>query len=232
MNPSAMDLKLAEWVLRVEAGHPLLPPPVWTLDEVRIGPAPRDPDYDAHIARTTGSSVVWGDEWRFDPDDGRLVSLIWRVPETNAASPGEMGGATPAALFLTSAAGEVDMPEVRSFTPERLVCGRRDDLVRPLGLTIAPGLTLLTQDGRWWGWALEDPMRHLPGGPAPAELAELVRGWTQLVSDDTLDALGDADPTLEKDLRALAARARTLGHPAADLLADRIEAVLGNFYGD
>lgn len=223
------SFRIADWAMVAGEG-PLLASPVFTLGQVRIGPHPRDANYDRHIAATIGSSADWGDEWRFDPADKRLRSLIWSIPEVNANAPSHLGSARPASLRLHSLAGEVDMPATRSFTLQRLVCGLSAPLLRPTGYQIAPGLTVLVQDSAWWGWVLERPLEHFSDGPAPAELGPLVVEWFTLVSDDTLDALDAADPALEAEIRRLAARAAAVASPVAETLVSRIQALLQTFF--
>jgi hypothetical protein len=228
---SETSFNLAAWELGVVEGAASLGFAVFTLTDVRIGPHPREQGYDAHIASTTGSSVVWGDEWRFDPADGHLLSLIWNVPNTNTEAPDVLGPTRPATLRLRSVSGEVDMAVTRAFTPERLTCGSAEPLLRPVGYQIAPNLTVLVQDGRWWGWTLDRPLDHLLCGPAPAELGPLVVKWFQLVSDETLDALDDQDPALSAEIMLLRRRAVALKSSAADVLVMRIDAVWQYFYG-
>jgi hypothetical protein len=221
------------WVLEEVSADRLLPEPVWTIDTLRIGPHPREDAYGPHETRTTGNSAAWGDEWRFDAATGQLASLVWGIPETNAALSRAWVGVpdTLSALRLLEWEGEVGMPDVRIFEGSWLACGRDEPLVEPHAAWIAPGLAVLSHPtGRWWGWALRDPVSYLPGAPAPGVLVPMLAEWFRLVSTETLDALQRSDPELARRLVSLRHRAQSLGHVAAELLTARIDDVLDRFY--
>lgn len=231
MNVTKTAISLGGWILSAApraAAEVGLPAPRWNLRQIQVGPGPRDSGYEALQLRTKGSSVVWGDEWRF-AGDGRLASLIWSVPERNGSAPRNLGPVVPAALGLEQLEGEVPMPKVRAFDGQQLICGMGEPLRGPTSFLVAPDLTVIVEDGRWWGWRLERPLLHLPGRPGPA-IVPLLRAWFDLVSDATLDDLNDRDPKLREGLEALRANAEGLRHPAGDLLASEVRAVMDNFY--
>lgn len=208
-----------------------MPSPVFELDSVRVGPSPPDSAYDSHIARTRGSLVTWGDEWRFEIETGQLVSLIWRIPEANVRFTPVLPQPHSATLSLSSMGGEIDVPAAKAFVPDMLICCR--DFARPptlLAFRIAPDLSVLVAEGVWWGWALERPLDHLVRESAPDALGPIVSRWYELVSDETLDALMERNRELGNELKRLYACSLALAHPAAEKVAGHIYRTWKNFF--
>ena len=67
----------------VVPGLTLTTVPGWTLDALNVGPFRSARGYDAHLARTLGSTFDWSDEFRFGDDTLLLETLILKVPERN-----------------------------------------------------------------------------------------------------------------------------------------------------
>jgi hypothetical protein len=67
----------------VVPGPTLTTLPEWTLDVLSVGPFRCAQGYDAHFARTMGSTCDFGDEFRFGDDTLLLETLILNVPERN-----------------------------------------------------------------------------------------------------------------------------------------------------
>ncbi len=223
-------IREGEWTLRADSGPTILPSPIWELRQIRIGPAPGDASYDAHESRTRGSSFVWGDEWRFG-EDGRLLSLIWTVPERRAPVPAELGPVEPAALRFEALGRLPTFTETIAFDSRQLVCGREAPPRSPRSFLIAPDLSVVADGDAWWGWRLERPLAHLPEGPGPRALAPLISRWFELVNEETIEALESGDPSLQQNIESLLAEAEALRHPAAHPLAEEAARVLDNFYG-
>jgi hypothetical protein len=119
-------LSCGGWMIAASGADSLLPDPVLTLDQIRIGPHPREEDFARKEIETAGSSFVWGDLWAFDRTTRALRSLIWHIPEDNMrARPRLPAAARPARLAIATADREPDAPRLRHFTPGRLVCGGR-----------------------------------------------------------------------------------------------------------
>jgi hypothetical protein len=226
-------LTIADWELVTLPAAAGLPRPVLALDMVRVGPSPRDPAYDAYLSTTQGSSVVWGDEWRFAKDPpSELRSLLWHVPERNASGTHlRLPPLHPAAIGLRHMGGDMDMPVLRDFTPERLVCLREGAAAADTAHEVAPGLCILAAGNAWCGWALLRPLDALEGGPAPPSLGPLIARWYALVSEATLDALSERDTALRAEITRLRDEMRGLSHPTATGVAAHADRVLESFYG-
>lgn len=220
----------ADWTLSVRPGAPVLAAPIWTLRELRIGPTPRDEAYGRHLARTRGSTVVWGDEWRFATSGG-LVSLLWSVPEREGPMPKDFGPTETVQLHVEKLDTEQAGFPVRAFDGQQLVASVNAPLRRPRCYQIAPDLSLVVDEGRLWGWRLERPQAHLPGGPGPRGLTPLLARWCELIREARIDELEEGEAKIHTELTELRDRARALRHPSADAVADEVEAVLDNFYG-
>lgn len=234
----------------VVTGLTLTTLPGWTLDALNVGPFRSAQGYDAHLARTLGSTFDWSDEFRFGADTLLLETLILNVPERNLDR-GELAAWKESPVFP----GLLRLRERESFLFDETTARHlaRDgsallcffeELVpteRRSRINVAPSLDLLCDDGRYYGWMLAWPVRHLipatmGGLSAPSRLEDdaglvpLVVEYHQLVSDDTLDRLNAQDPELKTTLTALRERIsppKTLSRRA---LRERIDTLLDTFY--
>jgi hypothetical protein len=224
--------------------------PGWTLDALNVGPFRSARGYDAHLARTLGSTFDWGDEFRFGDDTLLLETLILKVPERNLDR-GELAfwKESPVSPGLPRLRGRgsflFDGTTARHLAPDgsALLCYFEElaPTERRYRINVAPSLDLLCDDGRYYGWMLARPVRHLipdtMGGPSSpsrleddAGLVPLVHEYHQLVSDDTLDRLNAQDPALKAALTALRERTHPLETLSRRALRERIDALLDTFY--
>ncbi|OJH36220.1 hypothetical protein [Cystobacter ferrugineus] len=234
----------------VVPGPALTTLPGWTLDALNVGPFRSARGYDAHLARTLGSTFDWGDEFRFGDDTLLLETLILKVPERNLDR-----GELVAWMESPVAPGLLRLRERESFlfdgTTARhlaldgsaLLCYFEElaPTQRRYRINVAPSLDLLCDDGRYYGWMLAWPVRHLipdtMGGPSSpsrleddARLVPLVLEYHQLVSDDTLDRLNARDPTLKAALTSLRERTSPPETLSRRALRERIDALFDTFY--
>jgi hypothetical protein len=206
--------------------------------------------HDAYLARTLGSTFDWSDEFRFGDGTLLLETLILKVPERNLdreelaawrqspVSPGLLrlreresflfDGTTARHLALDGSA-------LLCFFEELAPTERR------YRIHVAPSLDLLCDDGRYYGWMLSWPMRHLipdtmggPSSPFRLEddpgLVSLVLEYHQLVSDDTLERLNAQEPALKAALLVLRERTSPPDTLSRSALRERIDALLDTFY--
>jgi hypothetical protein len=249
MNGTTLRL-LSGHIVDVVPGHALTTLPGWTLDVLSVGPFRSAQGYDAHLARTMGSTCDFGDEFRFGGDTLLLETLILNVPERNLdrgdlavwkespVSPGLLRlRERESFLFDETTARHLahDGSALLCFFEEIVPTERRSRL------NVAPSLDLLCDDDRYYGWMLSWPVRHLipgalggPSSPARLEddpaLVALVCEYQQLVSDDTLDRLNEQDPALKTALTALRERTSPPETHSRRALRERIDELLDTFY--
>lgn len=147
----------------------------WTLSHVCLGFTPADPEYeDVKYPGTVGSDLLWGDEYRFGRDDGRLRSFYLTVPTSTMrwgradayiklpldhagslvlSKRGDCGGpiSTVAAFDPLGSALVALYPTARSSAPNRR-------------FNIADGLDLLCDGSACSGWILHRPAEVLVEG--------------------------------------------------------------------
>ncbi|NVJ14289.1 hypothetical protein [Myxococcus sp. AM010] len=234
----------------VVPGRTLATLPGWTIDALNVGPFPSSPGYDAHLARTLGSTFDWSDEFRFDKDTLLLETIILKVPERNL-NRGDIAAwkecpATPGLLRLREHESfSFDETGARHMAPDgsALICFYEEltSEGHRLRINIAPSLDLLCIDDRHYGWMLSWPAQHLipdsrggicspPYLEDEPEVVPLVWEYQQLVSDDTLDRLNEKDPSLLTALKALREKTGPSGTLPRQALRQRIDALLDTFY--
>ncbi|HLL06945.1 MAG TPA: hypothetical protein VK539_40595 [Myxococcaceae bacterium] len=217
---------------------------------LNVGPFRSAQGYDAHFARTMGSTCDFGDEFRFGGETLLLETLILNVPERNLDR-GELAAWKKSPVFpglLRLRAREsflFDETTARhlALNGSALVCFFEElaPTERRYRINVAPSLDLLCDDGRYYGWMLSWPVRHLvpnmlggPSSPSRLEddpgLVSLVCEYQQLVSDDTLDRLNEQDPALKAALTALRERTNSPETLSRRALRERIDELLGTFY--
>ncbi|XXF79043.1 hypothetical protein P2318_04630 [Myxococcaceae bacterium GXIMD 01537] len=241
---------LSERAVDVVPGHTLTTLPGWTLGALNVGPFRSSPGYDARLARTLGSTFDWSDEFRFDSGTLLLETVILKVPERNLDR-GDLAAwkESPVISGLLHLRERESFPfdetNARYLAPDgsALLCFYEE--LTPMGqrlrINIAPSLDLLCVDGRYYGWMLFWPSRHLipdsrGGAHSPLVLEDdpgmvpLVREYQQLVSEDTLDRLNEQDAALLTALKALRERTGSYETLPRRALRERIDAVLDTFY--
>ena len=249
MNGTTLSL-LSDRTVDVVLGHALTTLPAWTLDALNVGPLRSSPGYDAHLARTLGSTFDWSDEFRFGEETLLLETLILKVPERNLDR-GDLAlwresPVFPGLLRLRERGSFLfDGTTARHLAPDgsALLCFFEElaPAERRYRINIAPSLDLLCDDGRYHGWMLSWPVRHLiPGtmeGPSlPSQLEDdpglvsLLCEYQQLVADDTLDRLNGQDPALKTALTSLRERSSPPETLSRRALRERIDALLDTFY--
>ena len=222
-------------------------PLYWFLDTLSVGAPPGHAAHEARRGHTFGSSDETGDELRFDTETRQLASAFLTVPERAgswkewaylASVPNVLSGA------LRLVAGEpfvLEPTDLRVFSADgsALVCllERAVDSRPNERLEVVAGLSLLCAEGVYCGWMLVDPVARLrrpeedssepPAEAAVARVVPLLRRLFDLVNDDTMDDLFDADPELRQRLVSLSADVaremesaplRALGAKVDDLL--------------
>lgn len=241
---------LSDRVVDVVPGLTLTTLPGWTLDALNVGPFRSARGYDAHLVRTLGSTFDWSDEFRFGDGTLLLETLILKVPERNLdreeLAVWRESPVSPGLLRLRERESFLfDGTTARHLAPDgsALLCYFEEltPTERRYRINVAPSLDLLCADGRYYGWMLSWPIRHLipdtMGGPSfPSRLEDdpglvsLVLEYHQLVSGNTLDRLNAQEPVLKAALIALRERTSPPETLSRRALRERIDALLDTFY--
>ena len=210
--------------------HPIF----WFIDAISINLPPSHPDYASLQADTTGASVETGDELRFSLDTGELVSGYLKVPELNE----EWTAWKPCLESLRLESGALVLRDkdpfilpqthIRVFDPGGgiLVCVMRH--AHPSDIDsrceVLPGFSILSSDGQYIGWALDEPVKRLcssveelapvtsgaGNGSHEAETRALVRLFG-LINESTMDELYEGSDALAARLAELGVAVRSEG---------------------
>ncbi|AXI88246.1 hypothetical protein SAM9427_22395 [Streptomyces sp. ETH9427] len=217
-------------VVHVHPGGGILSTPRFVISGslVIVGPYAGAEEHERHLLVTEGAGN-WQDsgedEFRFDANDGRLVSLLLQVPDgaSTADASGDgwaMTSVEASRLQLAQAEG-MSVPRcvsTRVTAPGgMLLCtteaGSTAEADGRRRLRVAPDVDLLFSGSVYAGWMLYNPSAYLSAGwdvttpsrPDP-ELAERLAEYLTLGDGRLLEALEDGDSAIVDALRALTAR--------------------------
>lgn len=199
-------------------------PVVWTFNSLMVGRRLSEPDEPQSV----GSAWYDGDEFRFCPSTGLLLSACLRLPET------DVGDET--ALILGALQHErrvhVRLRELKPFTVPHLRYRTYDSQLTSIAwldtdaphidrrVRIADDLDVLCWGREYRGMLLHDPARRFiadsPGAaPPPSDhvtdpACQLLARALALTSEDSLDKLSDGNLEIQNTMKSLLSEADSL----------------------
>ncbi|MGK4007775.1 hypothetical protein WMF31_34485 [Sorangium sp. So ce1036] len=229
--------------------------PEWQFRTLSVGPRRSSAAYNTHVANTVGSSYDFGDEMRFGNKDGALRGFVLTMPDKNAEHADSMLDAwlsTPRQQALlrlsTPAPFALDGADVRAIDKHGRALlsafnvGTQPD-TRRLRISVATDTDFLFADGRFCGWLLVNPMRHLRHERASDEGARssastggealaLLHSYLALVADPNIELMEDQSASMKTALINLKHRAiqASACAPEAREIAAQIDELLDRFY--
>ncbi|MFI6963962.1 hypothetical protein [Streptomyces sp. NPDC050255] len=246
------DILLGEMPVRVVAGGPLPSSARLSLGDLLVisGPYRSADEHERHVLETSGAGT-WiynaSDELRFSLDTGELASVWLRIPGSVAPDSADLGSWLTAGRVegqpAVAPGSNFDLPpgSVRwcEGSGSVLVCltdeGYSGDAAVRSRLRIAQDLNVLMADGRYVGWCLEHPARHLsnswtghPNSLEDPELGAWLARYFALTDDVVFEAIEDGDGTpLDrlKELRADVHREED-GRPSRRILREVLDELI------
>lgn len=192
----------------------------WTISAVILDPLDPSLSPARDPISTFGSSIVTGDEFRFD-HNGKLVSGLLHSPEDDE----DWANWAPSLMCLpVRGLGDLVMEDhshfnvyettLRLFDPKGSMLAGLFEGVTPDQLDgrflVAEDFELLTAKGRYCGWILHSPLAHTgEGGEKVVYTSEdvaLLTEFFQLVNDNTIDQIYSHDPVLKLQFEDLLRR--------------------------
>lgn len=223
------DILFGEMPVRVVAGGPLRCPARLSLGDLLVisGPYQSADEHERHLLETSGAGT-WvynaSDELRFFLGAGELASAWLRIPGCVAPDSADLGSWLRAGRVEgqpeVAPGSSFDLPpgSVRwcEGSGSVLVCltdeGYSGDAVVRSRLRIAQDLDVLMADGRYVGWCLAHPARHLsnswtenPASLDDPELGAWLARYFALTGDVAFEAIEDGDGTPLDRLKELRA---------------------------
>lgn len=225
MSPNTTFLLTPDTVVRIDARS--LPPGnvYWTMSHVCLGFTPADPEYDAaKWSSTEGSEMLWGDEYRFGAEDGRLRSFYLTVPTETM----RWEKASAYVGLPLECTGLLVLPKRASFSGPISTIGAFDPFgsalvgLYPRALSSAPtrrfniadGLDLLCDESACSGWILHRPAEVLVEGgrerrygtermPVHPDVFDFLDEFLDLLQEPLFDDDGNRNAELRRDLDEL-----------------------------
>jgi hypothetical protein len=199
-------------------------PVVWTFSSLMVGRRLSEPDELGSV----GSAWYDGDEFRFDPSTGLLLSACLRLPET------DLGDETAPILGALhhECRVHVRLRELKPFTVPHLRYRTYDGQLTSIAwldtdvprvdrrVRIADDLEVLCWGREYRGMLLHDPARRFiadsPGAaPPPSDhvtdaACQLLARALAVTSEDSIDQLSDGNLEIQDTMRLLLSDAQFL----------------------
>ena len=187
---------------------------------------------------TCGSTEIWGDEFWFLKESGKLVKATLHLPEVNTdvtLSDLHIGDSVHSSLVLTTSKhGWVDRPtDVRLWdtSGQYVAALERESLTQLLTLIWLDGAFALTFcNSRYCGWILKNPLLHV-GTRAQDDLLDACNRFYKLVTMENVERLTDGDGFMNQDMQALRQQLTQSkrNDPVTNQMIDLLENVLSFF---